>query len=74
MGGATVLGVSSGKDDWPENVTPFHEPKPSACPQESAGRVTPLPSNESTVPWRGDEEWISTLADPHDTTTTDEVD
>lgn len=47
-------------------------------PKDTSGRTTdavlsrfPLPAGTAGVAWRGDEEWVSTLPDPHDATVTE---
>lgn len=58
----------------PGNVLPFipRAPAPIRPRSTGDGRVSCLGAGEPTEPWRGEEEWISTLPDPHDTTRTDE--
>lgn len=56
---------------WPDKVVLLQPRGRRPVKREGLAPVTALPGSEPGEPLRGDEEWISTLPDPPDTTAVD---
>lgn len=70
---ATVRGVMEQSPAGPREVVEIIPPAHSATDRLRSAVVSalPTPGEVQRVDWRGDEEWVSTLPDPNDTTATE---